>query len=362
MPKKKIIYLCIAVATFIFFISVMPEYIVVSAEFFWAILAAVIVGIFIYLGLKPDEAEMYTPENYEREKARSGIAILITIFVGIVTIFAVYFINASRIETYIKANSLVTDGTIYDGQSTTTKSRGSSSTTYQVDVRFLAGGIPYSNSVSISSSNWDKVGKGMGVLVAYAKEHPNMCRILFNLEDVKKYTTNVKINPVAFNDLFALRKSKKFNLLEELNKISLGWSAEQTDRGVDLYSNCVLNCAINKTDNILFLLETEKDGSFTSLLNDARKNMKVVYDSMGSNTRVGALFQKDSLQIRFQNYSARSRETTKTEYGEFPNFSLTHFYIVAVGGKNDLMILPGDLKDDEEELLEKLLKERVGVN
>ncbi len=342
MSKKQLYFLAGAIFIFIFINWLVPIYIIHDNGLLLGAVAAAAAAICTYKALKPDTKTMYTPENYESGKSRMTLAIVGCVIAAVATILTMIFTSGPREDAYIKKHSVVAEGLIVDGRSETTKRRGSTSTTYKLDVRFTVNGKGYEESVNVEGSDWNNAGKGMPVLVSYAKDHPGMCKILFNADQVKKYTNSDRIKPLNLDVLTQVFDKESNELIAGLKKFSMGWSIQSEDETV-YYYNSVFKTTLVKSE-LIYLIETGRSDNFNSLLADARKNMEVVYDSLTSNPKEGVLFKKDSLQIRFQQYREAKTEDNN-EYG-FPMMTYTTNYVVGLSNKMGPILLPGDLAPD----------------
>ena len=360
MKKKQLYFIGAAVAIFVFFNWLIPVHIIYDNEFIWGIVAAVCVGLCLYFGLKPEESEMYTPENYEAGKAKSRVAGIVVAIAAIATIFCVYFLNIPREDQYIKKNSVVTKGTVMDGRAKTTKRRGTSSTTYTLDVQFDVNGKVYKESISVDGSDWSDAGKGMPVLVAYAKDHPKMCKILFSGDLVEKYTSGTQIRKLKLDEFVAAFRNREQDLTPQLDKVSLGWGQQESEKGTRFYYHSVFKTAVVSNDDMMYMLETGQSNNYSALLAEAQKTMKPEYDSMTTNPKLGAVYQKDSLRIRFQQYTAMVSGESGGEFN-FPMIKSERRYIAAITTRKGDIFLPGDLEEDASDPAQrmKLLQEKA---
>jgi len=303
MKKKRIFFLGGAVLVFLFFTKLIPEPIIYDSEVGFGFLAAAGVAVLFFQGAKPEQKKMYTPENYESGKAQWVFAIFGCIAAAIVTVACVYFMNVPREHAYIKKNSVVVDGTVIDGTATTTK-RSGSSTSYELKIEFEADGKKVTETVTVSSEEWDKVGKDLPILVSYAKGHPDMCKALLNANQVEKYSNSDKIRMLTLANLENLYHHRD-SIQPELKKISMGWSKYDNDEGVDMYYNTVYWTILANTSHLFYVMQIDSADNFNSLLTEAKKNMRVVYDSMATNPKQGVLFENDKVHVRFIYYRSK---------------------------------------------------------
>ncbi len=352
--NKKMIWIVAAVAIFGFFYFLIPETIVHSSRFFWGFVGSGLTAACIFLAgyKKPDE--MYNIDTYKKNNGKQSAAIILGVFVLIGGAIALYFKYCSRIEAFIEANPVISIGTVVDGKSTTTKRRGTSSTSYELNVNYKdSNGVQYKTDANVSSDEWDKAGKGMPITVVYQKDNPSVCKVLMNTKEAMKYVPKNKRLYPSIKDLQAFLRTDDYN--EQKKLLGDFWSAnkmEDTEDGVE-FSNSISkdNMGIMSLGNI-YINEDENDVSFKAILQEAKATMKVVYDSMATNKVKGILLENDSMQIRFQEYT---RSVQKQSGGEY-NFSfpqLKRVFCFAFNKKNKFMILPGDLKGLEGEEEEK---------
>lgn len=363
MGKKQLYFLGGAVFIFILFTQLIPIYILQQLGIPFLLIGAAGAAVCTYFALKPDKKKMYTPENYESGKSRRTLAVVCSVIAAVATLLTIIISEGPREAAYIKRNSVIAKGVVTNGKAETTTRRGSTSTSYTLDVAFKVNGKTYNESVTVEGSDWNKAGTGMPVLVSYAKDHPDMCKILFNAEQARKYTNSDKIKPLRLDDFLNLYNKEGNSMLNELDQLSMGWGMDESEGGTKFCYNSVFKTSIVNTGNKLYLNETETSSSYTTLLGDARKNMQVVYDSLSTNAKKGAVFKNDSLQIRFQEYT----ELTTEENNEFdfPVMTYKKNYIVAATTQKGEMLLPGDVAPDPddpakmEELRKKAGKEAL---
>ncbi|MCX6318455.1 MAG: hypothetical protein NTW29_14280 [Bacteroidetes bacterium] len=345
MSKKQLYFLGGAVLLFLFITRFIPIYVLVKAEIFLTLVIAGGVGFCIYQVLKPDEKKMYTPENYEAGKSRMSLAIICAVLAAITTLIITIFNSGGREADYIKAHSVIAEGVVTSGKAKTTKRRGSSSTSYTLDVTFVVDGKNYNTTVDVDGSEWSDAGIGMPVMVSYAKGHPGMCRILFNGEQVRKYSQAGNINHITLDQFINTLRQKDEDKLKMLKKQAPGWTLQGDDDGMSVCYHSVYKTSILGNEDRTFLMETGTAENFSTLLDEARKKMTVVYDSMSTNPIRGVVFKKDSLQIRFQQYTKLESTTTGGEF-QIPIMKHLNVYVVGATKEDGLLIMPGDLAPD----------------
>ena len=352
--NKKIGFLVAAIGIFCFFYFVIPVTFVHSAQMFWGFVGSILTGVCIFLIGYQKQEDLYDINNYKKNNGKQTAGIVLGILVAVAGAFILYMNFESREKKFIEANPVLVSGTVVDGKSTTTKRRGSSSTTYELNVTYKdSNAIEYKTDADVNSTEWEKSGRGMSVSVVYEKNNPEICKVILSSKDAMAYVKKgTKIFP-TLKDLQAFLQTDDYN--EQKKLLGQYWRVDKMEDVEDAYqlTNEISkdNLAVVNFGNI-YVNEDENDISYNEIMKEAKATMRVVYDSMATNTTRGLMLENDSMQIRFQNYS--NSEMTKMG-GEF-NFSIPTFkkiYCFGFGKKNKTMILPGDLKgldlDGEQE-------------
>jgi Protein of unknown function (DUF3592) len=348
--NKKIGFLVAAICVYGFFYFIIPVTLVHSAQFFWAFVGSILTGICIFfIGYKSEE-ERYDMDNYKANNSKMTVSIVLAVLVGLFGAFVLFFRFASREEKFIAANPVISIGTVVDGKSTTTKRRGSSNTTYELDVTYKdSNAVSYKTEANISSDEWNNAGKGMPVTVVYEKNNPSVCKVIMKAKDAMEFLGKDKRIFPSLKNLQAFLNTKDYN--EQKKLLGDYWSVnkiEDTENDIE-FTNAISrdNLGVMSLGNI-YVNEYENDFTYNAILKEARATMKVVYDSTATNTTKGILLQNDSMQIRFQTYSTTSEMKSAGEY----NFSFPvrkRIYCFAFNKKDKMMLLPGDLKGLEDE-------------
>jgi hypothetical protein len=309
MQKKTFIWLAVALTAFLFFYGVIPVPILEGGSWFFYLLAAAIVGGSIFMAFKPTQQ---SDEDISQYKAASGLE-KVAIFGGVIgfmaTLFSVIIHSSTRKDEYIAKNAVFAVGTIKDGESVTTKRRGSSSTSYELQVYFTdKNGQMQQESLSVGGDVWDNVAKDMQVGVVYADGHPSLAKVLLNAADIRKYTTADKVGVPALSNLFnILEGTSTTDYRKNLN--DKFWKFDNSGSGESLlYSNEILGDVVVINDN-LHAVVNDRSGSwvFDDLLAEAKKTMTTVYDSLATNAEKGALFTNDKYEIKFERVLTRAK-------------------------------------------------------
>jgi hypothetical protein len=360
--NKKIGFILAAISIYCFFYFSIPVTMVHSAQFFWAFVGSILTAVCIFMvGYKKPE-EMYDIDNYKKNNGKQTVSIVLAVLVGLFGAFLLYFSFTKREEKFIEANPILVGGTVIDGVSKT--SRKSSS--YELTVSYKdSNAIEYKTDYNASSSEWNSAGKGMPVSVVFEKDHPEICKVILEAKDAMKYLgKGTKIYPTV-NDLQAFLKTDDYN--EQKKLLGKYWSVDKMEESEDggyAFTNSVSkdNLAVMSLGNF-YINEDQNDFTYNEILKEAKAKMKVVYDSMATNTTKGIMLQNDSMQIRFQSYTTSVQKKSGGEY----NFSFAEMkkvYCFAFAKKNKMMILPGDLKGleglgDEEEKTNAISPEQI---
>jgi Protein of unknown function (DUF3592) len=348
--NKKIGFLIAAICIYGFFYFVIPVTLVHSAQFFWAFVGSILTAVCIFfIGYKSEE-ERYDMDNYKANNSKMTISIVLAILVGLGGAIVLYFRFASREEKFIAANPVISIGTVVDGKSTTTTRRGSSSTSYELDVTYKdSNAVEYRTEADISSEEWNNAGKGMPVTVVYEKNNPTVCKVIMKSKDAMAYIGKDKKIFPSLKNLQAFLNTKDYN--EQKKLLGDYWSVNKMEDSEDdiEFTNGISrdNLAVMSIGNI-YVNEFDNDFAYNAILQEAKATMKVVYDSMATNTTKGILLQNDSMQIRFQSYSTSSKMESG---GEF-NFSMLvqkRIYCFGFNKKDKMMLLPGDLQGLENQ-------------
>jgi hypothetical protein len=348
--NKKIGFLVAAICIYCFFYFVIPVTFVHSAQFFWAFVGSILTAVCIFLIGYTKAEERYDIDNYKANNSKMTVSILLAVLVGLGGAIVLFFRFGTREKEFIEANPVIAIGTVVDGKSTTTKRRGSSNTTYELDVKYKdSNAVEYKTEANISSEEWNNAGKGMLVTVVYEKNNPSVCKVIMKSKEAMAYLGKDKKIFPSIKNLQAFLNTKDYN--EQKKLLGDYWSVnkmEDTEDGIQ-FTNSISrdNLGVMSLGNI-YINEEENDVAYNAILQEARATMKVVYDSMATNSTKGILLQNDSMQIRFQNYSSSSQMESG---GEF-NFSMLvqkRVYCFGFNKKDKMMILPGDLKGLENE-------------
>jgi hypothetical protein len=339
MNKRVIIWLAIAVAAFLFFYNVIPVPLLASGSWFFYLLGAAIVGGSIFMAFKPAVQNQEDINNYKTASGFEKLAIFGGVFGFIGTLFSVMIHSDTRKDNYILKNAVFAIGTIKDGESVTTKRRGSSSTSYEIQVFFNdKTGAVQQESLSVGSDVWDNVAKDMQVGVVYADGHPSLAKILIKPEDIKKYTTADKVGVPTLSNLFNILQGTsttdyRKNLNEKFWKFDNKGSSESY-----IYSNEVLGDAVVLNDNIHALINDRSGSwSFDNLLAEAKKTMTTVYDSLSTNAEKGALFSNGKFEIKFERVLTQSRDEVTIGDGiKIPNMQLKPVNAVTFAKKGEM--------------------------
>ncbi len=348
MQKNNILFLVGAALVFIFFVFFVPVHIVHGARVFYSFLILALVGVLMYFALKPSSNIIYTPENYNQLKSQKTVATVVAVVCGIVTLIIFLIYSNRREDDYLKKNATITTATIVDGEARTSTRKGSTTTTYSVDVEFTANKTTYKENLDINSTEWNKVGKGMDVAVVYAKDHPEICKILLDQNSINEYVKDGKFKQI---DLATLGKifSDKENVLSHLQNLSIGWKKQLSSEGNTFYYNSITQTVVYNNENFMYLSQINSSNDFNRMYNEVSSKYKKVYDSLATNKKVGAKYENDSFQVRLQQYNKVSeKEKGDNPYGIVMP-SIDKVYTVGIANKNSILLLPGDLEDNLDE-------------
>ena len=364
MKNKLVILLGAAALVYAFFYYSIPVTLVNEAKFFWAFVGSIATGVCIFFAGKKSEDELYDIDNFKKNNQKQGLFMVAGMLVAIFGAFFLYFKFGDREEKFIEANPTLAQGTILDGQSKTS----SKSSTYELTIRYLdSNGIVYKKDIDVSSSEWGAVGKGMPVSVVYEKSNPGICKLLINPQDAMKYVAkNKRIYP-GVKELQAFLNLKEYTDQKKL--LGEGWSvskAEGTEEGIQ-FSNAISQDQVLVSKNVgnIYLNERQQDISFNAILSEAKKTMKVIYDSMSTNSTKGIMLENDSMQIRFQSYTSYQKKENNPNASIYDlsnlGATLTKIYCFGFAKKGALIFLPGDLevlntKTDEEKMMDLINK------
>lgn len=368
--NKKIGLLAAAVLIFYFFYAIIPVTLIHSSHFFWGFVGSILTGACLFfIGYSKPE-DRYDIDNYKANNGKMTAGIIVGMLVAIFGAFVLAMHYDNREENFIKANPVVVSGTVIDGKSETTKRRGSSNTTYELNVSYKdSNAVQYKIDYDVNSTEWGNAGKGMAVSVVYERNNPEISKVLLDPKVAMDFISkDVKIFPTV-KDLQTFLNTDDYNKQKKL--LGKYWSVQKMEDGVEgeyTFENTVSrdNIGIMSLGNI-YVNELENDVSFNAILKEAKATMKVVYDSMATNSTKGILFENDSMQIRFQKYNNSIKSESGGEYS-LTYTTLKKVYCFGFAKKNKLMILPGDLKSTENESdglpddLKKQLEEIISKN
>ena len=361
MKNKTLILLGAAVLIFAFFWYLIPVTLVHDANFFWGFVGSIASGVCIFFAGKGSEDEMYDIDNYKNNNRKQGFFIVAAMLVAIVGAFFLSFHFGDREEKFIEANPMLVQGTILDGTSKT----GGKSSSYELNIRYLdSNGTVYKKDIDVSSTEWSEVGKGMDVSVVYEKDNPGICKLLIHPQDAMKYVArNKRIYP-GLKELLAFLNTNEY--ADQKKLLGDNWSvskAADIEEGIQ-FENAISQdqLLISKNLGNIYLNERQQDISYNAILAEAKKTMKVVYDSMATNTTKGIFLENDSMQIRFQTYSSyQKKEKDNTSVYDISSLIPTMTKISCFGfakkGKGNFILLPGDLeslstKSDDDKLMD----------
>ncbi len=355
MKKKTIILLSAALLVYIFFYSVIPVPFVHGAQFFWAFVGGIGAGACIFFAGKMSEDEKYNIDNYAENKRKETMFIVPAVLVGIIGSIVMAFHFYTREDDFIKANPVMVDGVVLDGESRTSRR----SSTYELRVKFTdSSGNSHTQNIDVSSGEWNNAGKGMPVKVVYERENPDICELVLSTEDAKKYLGNsIRLYP-GLKELQQIMNTESRKQQERL--LGDGWKLQpkrNEDGKTVIFYNAISadNLVLSFIGNI-YLNETGGSNAYNDVMAEARKSMKVVYDSMSTNPKKGLLLENDSMQLRFQHYSKISRGE-----GDY-NFmtTLKTIYCFGFARKDGFLMLPGDIENrkDDVENLKQLLRQK----
>lgn len=365
MKNKKIILLGVAVLIFVFFYYNIPVTLVHSSKFFWAFVGSVLTGVCIILAGINNDNNRYDVDNYKANGYKEKLFIVPGILIMVFGAFFLYFKFSSRTKAFLEANPYLVSGTVVDGQSETTTRRGSKSTTYELTVSFSdSNGTSHKEKLSVTGSEWDLAGKGMPVSVVYEKNNPDICKVILNVKEAMAYVDKRKRLYPTIKDLQTFIYIKDYK--DQLKLLGDYWGvskSEDVEDGIQ-FTNTLSHDEMLVSKNLgnIYLNEREQDISFNAILTEAKKTMKVVFDSINTNSKKGIFLENDSMQIRFQiynNYKKKERSSTNIYDLSYLGSTITKIYCFgfAKKDKGSYILLPGDLeslnpKSEEDKLME----------
>jgi hypothetical protein len=342
MKRRTLLLILAAIAVYLFFYFVIPVPMVHGAHFFWAFVGGISAGACLFLaGYLISKDGEYDIDAYQKSNKQSMLFIIPAVLLALVGSFVLSFRLDTREEEFLKKNSVVVDGEIINGVSTTKKNL----TTYELTVRYRDSvGKFFTENISASTEQWENAGIGKNIKVAYERDHPQICKLLMNAEDALEYMDASKRIFPTLSDLFKAAKTK--DVSSQIKMLGEGWVIDDSDdseKDKKYFYNKITDDNLVFGDVSIYINEKSQMQAYNSLLAEAKQNMKIVYDSSSTNKRKGIQFENDSISIRFQEYS--KMEPIKSEYGSI-GYSSKKVYCFGFAKKNNIFLLPGDIKSN----------------
>jgi uncharacterized protein YneF (UPF0154 family) len=344
MSNKQKGFLIAAVLIYLFFYFVIPVTFVHGAQMFWAFVGGIGAAVCIFFAGKESDEKRFDIDHYKTSGKKESLFIVLAVLVGFVGSFVLYFVFGKNETNFIKANPVVVQGSILDGVSKV----GRKSSSYELTVRYVdSNAIVYKENIDVSASEWGNAGKGMDVAVVYEKNNPEICKLLMNAKDVMPYLDkNKKVHP-SLKNLADFLNTKDYR--DQKKILGEYWSVnkmEEMEDGVQ-FSNYITkdNLVISEFGNI-YINENDQEETFNSILAEAKASMKLVYDSMQTNAKVGVEYENDSMKIRFQKYKTLAPTNSGGEY-KIMGYQYRNIMCFGFAKKDKLIILLGDLEKNE---------------
>lgn len=219
--NRRIIWGGLLLLTFLVFYSWMPADVYLASKFFIGLVGGVLCGIFLVQLIADfkdmDEARAWNKGQLKDWYYKLLFAVL-PVTIGLIITFAMHYDTLGDNE--LKEFGVRVQGTVLDGY----YKKSSKTSEYALTVGFYNKKGKYiRQQTEVSSSQYDKAGKGQHVEVIYSSKHPSLIKILLS-DDVIEEFTGVKSRSIKLDDITKLLDLSRDSILPALNKISYRWT------------------------------------------------------------------------------------------------------------------------------------------
>lgn len=264
MSKAQINWLITAVILLLIFCFLLPVGFYFSYPIGISIVLAILVGLCV-LFLSTNVKEYYDIFSIDNKLTENFSVVILTGVTVITTSFIIYWVNDYRVDRNLIQNGIFTEAKIVDGMEITREGRRAKIKYFNMDFIFFdtITKREYKIRTDINSKMFDKIYIDQKFEVVYLKSNPNVYRLLLENNEIKKFK-NIENRKLELDDYLELvGETDSEVILNKINKISIGWNTQKTDKDI-IFANTLTNDYFAlKKDNELFIqldnyLEIEK--------------------------------------------------------------------------------------------------------
>ncbi len=254
LPRKNKITFAILSAISLFaliaFIFILPK-MGFQHTTFLAIVGAVIFSTttilsIIYYNSWKEENVKQEAEVEQGDKEWLSILFVLVPIPAVIFSFIFSYTLESGADQLLKATQIETEGIIVGGSSSSVGVRRGSIDYSSVSVKFQTkDGKQVIAKEDVSKYEFRDFYKGQKVTLIYSSEDPQNIELLTNKNALKKFKDSEE-RDIKANDLITLIDAKDNQVLSLLNKITYGWTYDQSN---DVYTNESKNMVFQKQPN-----------------------------------------------------------------------------------------------------------------
>jgi hypothetical protein len=324
MSTGRIIWLIALILNLVVFFFIIPIDIYDHHDMMFSFMGGIISGVclFMLLGDFSSVYELFEKEETGEPQPAGRKLAPLAVIPGIILILILIFYHLGEKNKELSANPVLTKGSVYGGESTTTRRNFSSNTSYTVNIVYRDSlNHEHRFEQSVDGGEFRNLYRGAVVDVVYSKRHPALAKALLDLDDLSKIK-NIPQGKISISHLMSILDGeiKEDSVLDFLNSINYQWTME-SEKGY--YKNDNMNLAIK-------IFPEEKEIAFLQKRNLLAMEGK---DGFENNiTREG--FKKKasnangvSEEYYYNDHYVVSKETKRPEYRAGQSFSMEGFEI-----------------------------------
>jgi hypothetical protein len=245
MSTGRIIWLVALISNLILFFFIIPVDIYDHHDMMFSFTGGIISGacLFMFLGDFSSTYELFekvepgTPEPTGKKLAPFAV------IPGIILIIVLLFYHLDEKDSELSTYPILTKGSVFGGESTTTRRNFSSNTSYSVNIIYKDSlNHEHRFEQSVDGSEFRNLYQGAVVDVVYSKKHPALAKALMDIEDLSK-VKKIPQGKISISHLMSILDGevKEDSILEYLNSINYEWTKE-SEKGY--YKNDKMKLAI----------------------------------------------------------------------------------------------------------------------
>jgi hypothetical protein len=230
--NSRILWLGLLAADLILFFVLIPVDVYSSNTIFFSFLGGASVFVFLFLALGRFESIydiIHKPEPGDVEVPGRKLAPF-AVIPSLLLVFILIFYHGSRKSNELETYGKLTKGTVIGGQSTSTRRRMQTTTSYNIKVS-------YQDSLQrqhifeddVSSTEFNDLYEGAVVDIVYSSRYPDLAKAVFQVEELAKYK-KVPMENLGIDDLLSIFEGgvSKDSALSFLNSINYEWHETET--------------------------------------------------------------------------------------------------------------------------------------